>query len=256
MWIKQKIKETIDRMMNINTITMSVAAAHRDTFLPYKNMCKGEKDIVICGAGPSLQKYIPIVNAIHIAVNRAFLYEPVDFDIIFAQDYDGIRMVQDDLISYKPDKCVKFLARSPFINSKTIPESFALKCNAKRFICDYYIFEDGFKSKMVLDLENRPLGGMPNVGMSVMQFGLYMNPRKLYIVGCDMSGTHFAPGHQSDEQLKIEKKQYDSYWSNEQQRLIEKWKEIKEFAEVYYPETEIITVNPVGLRGIFKDYDQ
>ena len=31
------------------------------------------------------------------------------------------------------------------------------------------------------------------------------------------------------------------------------WKELKRFAEVYYPTTEIISVNPVGLRGMFKD---
>ena len=32
--------------------------------------------------------------------------------------------------------------------------------------------------------------------------------------------------------------------------------EIKKFVETYYPETEIISVNPVGLKGIFKDLYQ
>ena len=31
------------------------------------------------------------------------------------------------------------------------------------------------------------------------------------------------------------------------------WKKMKEFAELYYPDTEIISVNPVGLKGLFKD---
>ena len=28
---------------------------------------------------------------------------------------------------------------------------------------------------------------------------------------------------------------------------------MKEFAETYYPDTEIISINPVGLKGVFKD---
>jgi hypothetical protein len=97
---------------------------------------------------------------------------------------------------------------------------------------------------------------MPNVGMSAMQLALFMNPRKLYIVGCDMSGTHFVDGNQSKVEIEAEKKQYSNYWDEGHSKLIEKWKEIKHFAEVYYPETEIISVNPVGLKGMFKDLFQ
>ena len=35
--------------------------------------------------------------------------------------------------------------------------------------------------------------------------------------------------------------------------LIGKWKKLKEFADEKYPNTEIISVNPVGLKGLFKD---
>ena len=36
-------------------------------------------------------------------------------------------------------------------------------------------------------------------------------------------------------------------------RLTAPWREFKRFVQVYYPETEIISVNPVGLKGIFRD---
>lgn len=251
--IQKMILKYRERMDEHIAVTVSAAAIHRETFLPYKNYCKGEKDIVVCGAGPTLQKYQPIEGALHIAVNRAFLYEKVDFDIIFAQDMDGIRMVQQELIDYRPKECVKFLAQTADMNQKTIPESLAIKCHALRFNCDYYIYRDGFRSKPVLDLENRALGGMPNVGMSVMQLALYMNPKRIYIVGCDMTGTHFTEAKQSREELKAEKKQYNDYWADENIRLLNKWQEIKEFASIYYPETEIISINPVGLKGIFVD---
>ena len=35
--------------------------------------------------------------------------------------------------------------------------------------------------------------------------------------------------------------------------VIDGWKRMKEFAETYYPDTEIISINPVGLKGVFKD---
>ena len=39
-------------------------------------------------------------------------------------------------------------------------------------------------------------------------------------------------------------------------RVIDKWKELKEFANAFYPDIEIISINPVGLKGIFIDQYQ
>ena len=38
--------------------------------------------------------------------------------------------------------------------------------------------------------------------------------------------------------------------------LVEPWKRLKLFANKLYPGTEIISVNPVGLKGLFKDIYQ
>lgn len=254
--IKKLILKYREKMDEHIAISVETCKLHEKTFLPYKNYCKGKGSVVICGAGPSLQDYQPIPDAVHIAVNRAFLYDKVKFDFIFAQDFDGIRMVQEELARYLPGNCVKFLAQTTIQNSKTIPETLALRSKALRFNCDYYIYGSGFKSKMVFDLENRALGGMPNVGMSVMQLALYMNPSRLYIVGCDMSGGHFAKGNQNDEELRKEKELMLRAWKKDQKRLLEKWKEIRDFAEIYYPDVHIISINPVGLKGIFEDIYQ
>ena len=39
------------------------------------------------GCGPSVKKYQPIKDAIHIGVNRAFLNDSYDLDYLFIQDY-------------------------------------------------------------------------------------------------------------------------------------------------------------------------
>ena len=72
-----------------------------------------------------------------------------------------------------------------------------------------------------------------------MQFILWTNPKRIYLVGCDCSLNGY----------------YDSKDKNNlaTQKVIEGWKKLKEFAQTYYPDTEIISINPIGLKGIFKD---
>lgn len=253
--IKEKLKTKFYQLAEIDRINVATALLHQKTFSQFKNFCEGKK-LVVCAAGPTLNKYIPINDAVHIAVNRSFLYDKVDYDFVFAQDWDGVKMVQPQLINYRPGKCVKFLGSYQFQTPKEIPESFALACNALRFTMDYYLCGNGFNSKFVKDIDRMAIGGMPNVGISVMQLALYMNPCELYIVGCDMSGAHFANGNHTKEQISAEKKMLEEKWKNDHDKLINKWKELKSFAELYYPSTKIISVNPVGLRGIFEDLDQ
>ena len=249
------LNNIVFKLAEIDRKNVATALLHQKTFLQFKNSCNGKK-LVVCGAGPTLQNYQPIEGAIHIALNRAFLYDKIIFDFIFAQDWDGIKMVNEQLINYNPDTCIKLLGSSQLITPKEIPESFAIACKALRFNVDSYIYRNGFKSKFIKDIEYNCLGGMPNVGLSVLQFALYMNPSELYIVGCDMSGAHFANGSNNAEQVKVEKKELEQLWAADHEALIEKWKEFKVFASLYYPTTKIYSVNPVGLRGLFTDIDQ
>ncbi len=253
-YAKEQVMHVIHIIAEKNAMSTAGAMLNQKTFSQYKGICTG-KDVVICGAGPTLQKYQPIEGAVHIACNRAFLYDKVKYDFIFAQDWDGIKMVSQELINYKGNNCVKLLARS-FEGEKTIPESYALQCNAKQFVTDSCIYSNGYKSHFVNDIDHRVIGGMPNVGLSVLQFALFLNPAKLYIVGCDMSGVHFSNKNQNNFEINREKKELISYWKKDREKLIMKWNEFKVFANTFYPETEIISVNPVGLKGLFKDLYQ
>lgn len=253
-YFMQKIDNIFLEYAKINAQNVSAALLNQKTFLPYKNYCKGEREVVVCGAGPTLQEYQPIEGAVHIALNRAFLYSKVAFDFVYAQDFDGIKMVQQELIEYEGNHCVKFLGKGNG-GPKEIPESLALRCNALRFATDVYMIKSGWWSKFIPDIDSRPVGGMPNVGISVMQFALYLNPSKIYIVGCDMSGGHFSNKNQSEEEKKAELEELESRWG-QHNKLIDKWKECKAFANRYYPDTRIISVNPVGLKGIFEDMYQ
>ena len=92
------------------------------------------------------------------------------------------------------------------------------------------------------------------MGLCVMQIAFFMNPAKIYLVGIDASSNgHFTDQGVSEEDKNRINKDLKKYVDIK--NLKDKWTEIKTFRDVYYPETEIISINPVGLRGIFKDLD-
>lgn len=83
-----------------------------------------------------------------------------------------------------------------------------------------------------------------------MQFILFTNPKRVYIVGIDCTsaagGTHFIGvarkcRDRGEDVQGLDKKHHDD------------WIKLKTFVETYYPNTEIISVNPVGLKGLFRD---
>ena len=248
--MKMKIKKIINDIYNVNTYNIAASMANNFAFKEIKNLYNG-KDVVLCGAGPTLAKYNPIPDAIHFALNRALLNEKVHFDYLIADDWDGLNFIQNEILEYD---CIKFFGHQIGTELfRQIPESFVIANNAKRYYTDSYKVEDGFKSKFVCDIDKMAIGNMPNIALSAMQILLFTNPRRIFLVGCDAS----ANGHfKCDEKLskeQIEQHKKDLNIAVAGTPVINKWLELKEFAQTYYPTTEIISINPVGLKGIFKD---
>jgi hypothetical protein len=138
------------------------------------------------------------------------------------------------------------------IMTRQIPESFRIACDAGRYYTDSYMVEDGFASRFTCDIDKMAVGNMPNIALSAMQILLFTHPSKIYLVGCDASQGHFVQPDKLDAN-KIKEQEKDLKLAVSSDRVIQKWLELKAFAEVFYPDVEIISVNPVGLKGIFKD---
>lgn len=235
---------------------ISGAFINHETFSPFKNFCKN-KELVVCGAGPSLKDYVPIKDAVHIALNRAFLFDKVDFDFIYAQDFNGIKMIQDELAAYRPEACAKFFGtqddRNLPVYQSNIPFHLVEKCNARLFVTNYFAIDNLWESKFIYNIDSSAISTFTNVGLSVMQFALWMNPKRIYLVGIDASGNHFTQQGLSMEEKIEEEQRITAMWETDRERTRKKWEECKLFASIYYPETEIVSVNPVGLKGVFRD---
>jgi len=208
-------------------------------FSEYKNIYSG-RDVVVMGAGPTLNNYMPIKDAIHIGVNRVFLYDKVNLDYLFVADAKGITTI-DSFERGKANKDCKLFfglyADTP--NGTFEPnESISASANATRFY-----FADpsvGFYP----DIRYRPLMIYYTVAIAALHFALFTNPRRIYIAGVDMSlDGHF--GGNRDQDIEVVASELKS-------NLIG-FRHLKEFAQKWYPETEIVSINPVNLKGLFND---
>lgn len=241
-----QIKEDLYKLSDISSKNFAVAELHKKTFLKYKNSNKG-KDVVLCGAGPSLNYYEPINEQCkHLALNRAILKENIQFDYIFAQDWKGIFNIIDDIKNYKGRNCIKFIGHQDGCLNEQIPESKILEFDCERFYTDIYKYRLSNKFQFAYDITTQPLGNFGTIAFPAMQFLLWTNPRRIYIVGCDSAPV----GHFSGEELPSNKR---ALGDETYPRIIRQWKMFKDFAQLYYPNVEIISVNPIGLKGIFSD---
>lgn len=162
---------------------------------------------------------------------------------MFAQDYSGMHGYIDAMDKYKGNNCVKFYGITTEYNGgyeRVIPEQHAIRANALRYRTDWESVHGPFECKFAYDISVMPLGCFGSIVFPAIQFALWTNPKRIFLVGCDCSNA----GH------------FDKTGGNNLEPLVDAYKIIKYFASVYYPDTEIISVNPVGLRGLFQDLDQ
>jgi len=215
--------------------SISTAVLHQKTFTPFKNIHHGQ-EIVLVAIGPSAKDYKRIDGAIHIGVNRAFQIENINLRYLFMQDY-GVKPYLKEANQYNPESCTKFyglLEWEPTI----IPESDAIEANALRYTTDCKQFYKRWRFSYAIDSE--PLGDFRSIVFPAMQFALWTNPRTIYLVGCDCSEGYF------DGQVG----------TTRGSRFIRPWIHLKEFAQIHYPEIEIKSINPVGLKGVFNEHKQ
>ena len=225
----------------ISSVLLPAAFLHREVFPKYRNIHAG-RELVIVGAGPTLDDYDPIPEAVHVGVNKTFLCEKLSLDYLFIQDY--FPDIQDAADAYRPGLCKKFYGRHPDPHVAPIPERSADEAHAER-----YFFED-LPTDTVCpfppDISCARLGTFSSVIFPALQFALWTHPKRIYLVGCDCSSLGHCAGITSKTSAEMK-------LPLNVNRLLYGWTKMKGFIEKYYPDVEIVSVNPVGLKGMFKD---
>lgn len=207
---------------------------HKDMFEKYRNSLVNQ-DVVLVGCGPSIEYYKPIPNAVHVGVNRAFKKDNIKFDFIFAQDEfpEGMEEFNnypcDKFYGWLPNERAKEVSN---IVQRIFPHNFAHPGIHK------YIIEDIANGHWAFDLTTEPFGDFQGCCFSALQFICFCNPKRIYFVGCDCSSSQNKNLQVNNADLTIQ---------------LKSWQLFKNNISPKYPQTEIISVNPVGLKGLFRD---
>ena len=202
------------------------AELHKRAFADKRFMNYG-KDVVICGTGPSFDYFIPIKNAYYIGVNHAYNAKNIKFDALFCQDVKNVfnGMLPKDFIEYRGKDCIKFIGNNQPLTVST---------NMANYNVFYYKSENQYNFQIDL----RQLPDFCSVIFSAMAYALWTAPKRIFVVGADCSKNHaqnLSATHTSNLEY-----------------LVEEWHRMKKYYfDRFYPDVEIISVNPVGLKSLF-----
>lgn len=207
---------------------------HKAAFAEFKG-CNRGKTVVIVATGPSMNYYTPIVGVPHIGVNGSFLKNELPLDFYFL--VHNVSVWLDKLKNYN---FVKFFGINTNSNSwDQIPEYIIEQNGGRKFFTANTL--PG--TQIHTNLEYYPLMCYNTITFPAIHFALYTRPKKLLLVGCDCAATgHFDETLQHSYETEIQIPQW-----------IDGYREAKKFAAIHYPDTELISVNPIGLKGIFRD---
>ena len=223
-----------------------VVSVNTAAFAEYKNF-HHNSEVVVLGAGPTLSKYAPFEHAFHIGVNRVCLHEKVQLDYLFLLDANNLIKRPDFAQVSKELESANFkkffgLDAATYYGEYEPSESFCARVNATRFFV-----EDSTKKQLYPDIRVRPTMLFRSVIFPAIHFALFTNPKKLYLVGCDMSLEGYFTGEKQIWQYDLQ------VLRNELILNFIGYRRLKEFAQKWYPDTEIISINPVNLKGLFTD---
>ena len=239
MWYMQHFDRKIEELNFKLDEHSAIRDVNTKAFSEYRNAFR-KKEVVVVGAGPTLNYYKPIANAVHIGVNRSWRKENVYLDFLFTGD-NGLPSVRRVGTEKGFDKVhskifvAKSLSDSPYDACGFSEDVYFTADNIVPYHCavaDKHLF-------IHQDICYHPVADFFSVIFNAIQFALFTYPQKLYLAGCDVSSSgHFYSPERSGGNFAAWKVGYAR---------------IKVFARRYYPDTEIISINPVGLRGLFKD---
>jgi len=236
--LQEELKTFEERTKEIKecfTRGLSVYNLHQQVFPKYKNIHQ-DKEVVIVATGPSLKDYVPIENAIHIGVNRAFQFDKVKLDYYFLQDYGGFTPEYfQEAMNYRGNPVKKFfgIVLPPF-RKHLVPESKAIETGAER-----YYLNQTWETEIPYDISVHEFSEYGSVVFSALLFALWTNPKRIYLAGCDCTFT----GHFNRNDLQ-------NFFG---ESVFRGWQKFKDYVQNYYPDTEMISINPAGLEGLFKD---
>ncbi|MBR4605166.1 MAG: tetratricopeptide repeat protein [Lachnospiraceae bacterium] len=220
----------------MQNLQAEISATHQKTFSKYKNKYTGKTAVLVAG-GPTTKIFQKIEDAIYVSVNDAFLKVDLPYNFYFFSDYCGII----DLHKFLKPSAVTFFAKHLLYPHIVIPDSYYDDDKCEK--CFVLYSRDNYD--MLKEMIDRDIiYAYPSIVFVAIKFLLYANFKTIYIVGCDCSEGNVSTAEQST---------YRNY-NNLLSSFVDGWEYLKKSLQQHNIKTKIISVNPVGLRGLFEDF--
>jgi len=248
-WFMDHILKMTDELGYRIAEQNETAEINQQAFASYKDKFLGKK-IVILANGPTLKYYKPMPDAIHIGINLAWMREDIKLDFLFAQDYmpgnyrfkikEGF-----DRISEAIFVCGRFTrsVMSPMV----FPESFFFKFDKLVRFAGSHTENYYTRKPIFFDISNYQVSPTLSTTFVAMRFALYTHPKEIYLVGADTTAT----GHFYDDDDEDNDAGGFGVVGIHRAKLL--YGKLKMFARRFYPDVEIISINPVALKDLFKN---
>jgi hypothetical protein len=244
--VKTRIKEMRWDLELVANIHLTALSMHKASFGEYKGFYKN-KDVVLVGTAPSAKDYKPIFGAIHIGVNRAFRMNHIPLHMLFMQDRMDVPGIpelayeQEDADAYEGENCLKFYGMH--YSAPPIPESSVEKAGAKRYVFIDRRVPESSLIQYSTDITTRPLNVWGSCIFSALEMALWTHPKRIYLVGCDCATTGNFDGINEPKENRIFEPIYYG------------WKMYRDYIASHYPDIDVVSVNPVRLKGMFRDIE-
>lgn len=221
-----------------------IARVHPATFLPLKNRLQGQH-VAVLGCGPSLRVAPGIRQSRTIACNRAANYlldHGVHTAYLFAQDNHGTEGYLEELLPRLPQECIVMLGTylAPDLGPDIrIAEHVRADPRVRSYATGY-----GLGTAPHPDLDAFPLVDFCTIVHPALHFALYTGAERIYLLGCDTdSSGYFDP----------ERKQDTHMMDHLTPSIKLGYAVLRALQQCNWPRSRIISVNPVGLRGMFDE---
>lgn len=222
-------------MFSLVCLSNELHDMHKATFSEFRSCHRG-RTVAVVGTGPSMDYYAPVQGIPHIGVNASVLREDLKLDYYFLAHY-----IPEWCNKLKNYDCIKFIERTDWsVLNDRFPEYVIEELNARRY------FASEPSRDIRTNIEYHPLMGYYSIIFRALNFAIFTRPKRILLIGCDcLKNGHYSNGG-GDGPMGANVKYNLPIW-------VEGHKSFKHFLGMYYPDTEVISVNPTGLKGIFRD---
>ena len=225
---------------------MNIIDSYHKELLKYKNIHNGQT-CYIFGSGSSINNFKIQEEGIFIGCNHIIKNTYIKNKLQYyffghgymehvsensPLGYGNHKKEVDELGNHVTKFCMVSRDNDISIHNFTMKDVYNLK-NINAIPCDMNLIN------INIELSNQPFLNHSIVFPSI-QFALYSGFKKIYLVGCDCNGFFHSQNFLNNKQTNPKIDMDLVYW----------WKQIYNFKNTYYPSTNIININPIGLKNI------